>query len=94
MTMKRQGNNLPWSGTRAAARKIVSNSSGEGPGPVMVLAEPDRRDSSKSRVCGAGRLNDGEVSDSMFTLCQSGKEQYCSYITANGWPFCGASDLR
>src|SRR6185437_9376958 len=55
-TMKRQGNSLPWSGTRAAAVRIASSWAGDGPGPVMVLAEPERRVRSRSSAPGAGRL--------------------------------------
>ncbi len=68
-TMNRQGKSLPWSGTRAAAVRMVSSSAGEGPGPVMVLAEPDRRVSSRSIASGAGRFRAG-VALSISGLCQ------------------------
>ena len=49
-TMKRQGSSFLWSGTRAAAVRIVSSCAALGPGSASMAAFADRRFNSSSRV--------------------------------------------
>ncbi len=58
-TTKRQGDSLPWSGTRTASRKRSRSSSADGAGARRVAAEAERRRAMKastaSDLAGAGR---------------------------------------
>jgi hypothetical protein len=47
---------LPWSGERAAIDKIVSSSSGDGPGPTSSRGFPERR------VCSSERIDERSLS--------------------------------
>src|SRR5882672_6696784 len=55
--MKRQGDSLPWSGTRAPARRISASCAFDGPGAVMARAGQDRRLSSTSSAVGPIRFS-------------------------------------
>src|SRR5689334_10050723 len=99
--MNRQGKSLPWSGTRDAALSKTAIWAGEGPGAVMALAEPERRDRSRSSVPGDCRLRIG-IAESMTVPCQLGgcrallqtylskQARECDPLRGSGsiWRFC------